>query len=80
MALSVYSAIPREEPGVLLVVLKEFPMTYICLFRKDGEAVALADSLVKLNRVEEAKSAFLDWMNGGAEPASEELSNKTKAE
>lgn len=80
MALEVFNVVPWEEPATLLVIFKESPMTYICLFHEDGEIVALADSLVKLNRTEEAKLTFLDWMNGGEKPASEELSNKTEAE
>lgn len=67
MALEVFSVGPHPSGDTLLVVFKEYPMTYICSFQKDGTPERLADSLELLDRGLEAELAFRAWMEEHAQ-------------
>lgn len=60
MALEVFKV--SEIGNAVIVVFKEYPMTYICSFKKDGTLDQLADSLELLDRGLEAELAFRAWV------------------
>lgn len=59
MSIQVFREAPHED-GVL-VIFKEFPMTYICVLTPTGEMVHVADSIRELGREREFEKTYIDW-------------------
>jgi len=55
---------PHGDEGDTLVVFKEDPMTYVCVFDRHGKMKLPADSIRILGRCAEFERAFQDHIEG----------------